>query len=243
MTDTPAAPKAGFLNLPRWLVSVLSAVVMLLLPLILVLITARLIMTPLFFRFEYNRPGLPPDPYGFTTEDRLYYGTRGLLYLFNNEDISYLGELTLPGGRPAFNERELSHMEDVKVVTRNVTRIGLTLLAIYILCVGLLAASTASRSVLWQALFQGSILTVGLIVALLLTMLFSFRWLFTQFHRLLQFQGDSWLFPTSDTLIRLYPEELWVHTFAIAFGMVSLGAILIGLITWRQRRRERVTPV
>ena len=42
-------------------------------PIVLVLLAARLVMTPLFLQFEYNRADFPADPFGFTREDRLTY--------------------------------------------------------------------------------------------------------------------------------------------------------------------------
>ncbi|NDJ59759.1 MAG: DUF1461 domain-containing protein, partial [Chloroflexi bacterium] len=87
-------------------------------PLLLTLIAARLLMTPAFLAFEYNRPGFPADFYGFTREDRLNYAPYAIEYMLNGADISYLGDLTFPNGAPLYNARELIHMVDVKVVTQ-----------------------------------------------------------------------------------------------------------------------------
>src|SRR5688572_24787681 len=104
--------RAGF-AVPAWLAAILQVIIA---ALLLVLINAGLLMFPAFMRWEYTRPGFPADPYGFTTEDRLEYGPRGLAYLFNNEGIDYLGDLKFENGDPVFNERELGHMHDVKLV-------------------------------------------------------------------------------------------------------------------------------
>jgi integral membrane protein (TIGR01906 family) len=84
---------------------------------------------------------------------------------------------------------------------------------------------------------SGGILTVLLIVLGLGTVVFAFDWLFTQFHNLF-FASGTWTFPTSDTLIRLYPYEFWIDVFAFVFGLTLLEAILIAITSWRALRRN-----
>ena len=70
-------------------------------PVLLTLFSVRLVMTPLYLRFEYARPGFPEDVYGFTQAERLEYARHTVAYLFNDADISFLGELTFPDGGQA----------------------------------------------------------------------------------------------------------------------------------------------
>ena len=70
-----------------------------------------------------------------------------------------------------------------------------------------------------QGLGAGSILTLILLVGLIAYMLLNFDSFFLTFHRLF-FEGDTFMFRFDDTLIRLYPEQLW-----------SDAAILIGVLT------------
>jgi hypothetical protein len=93
-----------------WLIAVLV-------PLALIGLGIRVLLTPAFLRIEYNMPYFPADQYGFTKEDRLQWAPYALDYLINSADISYLGDLKFDNEDPLYNERELSHMEDVKVVT------------------------------------------------------------------------------------------------------------------------------
>ncbi len=95
------------LNILSWLVAILV-------PLALIGLGLRVLLTPLFLQIEYNMPYFPPDEYGFTKEDRLKWAPYALDYLVNSADISYLGDLKFDDGTPLYNERELSHMEDVK---------------------------------------------------------------------------------------------------------------------------------
>jgi hypothetical protein len=92
-----------------WLVTIL-------LPLAITFLGARLVLTHAFLEIDYHTPGFPADPYGFTLQDRLRWSKISWDYLLNNADISFLGNLKFPDGSPLFNERELSHMQDVKGV-------------------------------------------------------------------------------------------------------------------------------
>src|SRR5688572_31322162 len=98
---------------------ILSHLVSILVPLTLIGIALRLLLTPLYYTVEYNMPYFPVDEYGFTKEDRLRWAPFAVKYLVNDADISYLGNLKFEDGSPLFNERELSHMEDRKSTRLN----------------------------------------------------------------------------------------------------------------------------
>lgn len=229
-------PTSG-LSLPGWLITISGVVITVGLPVLLILINARLLMSGAFLKWEYNRPWLPDDPYGFTKAERLEYAPPALAYLFNNAGIEFLADQTFPDGAPLYNERELSHMHDVKIVTRGLVRFGFGLLALYAVCVALLVVDPAARPALHRALFRGSVLTVALIVLGLLITATSFYWLFAQFHALF-FEGDSWIFPTSDTLIRLFPERFWIDAFALVFGGTLVEALILGGAMRFMRKRH-----
>lgn len=198
-------------------------IVPLLVPVVIVLTSTRLLLTPLFVSIEYNMPGFPADPYGMTQAERLQYAPLALDYLLNDEDISFLGEQTFDDGTPLYNQRELSHMHDVKVLTQQALKVWVgTLLALAGISIaawrlGLLAELRA-------ALAQGGALTVALILALLVLIGLSFDWLFTEFHGVF-FEGDSWLFLYSDTLIRLFPLRFWQDVFLALGGLSLLGGV------------------
>ena len=225
-------------GLPRWLVAVIRVVLAAALPLALVLINARLLMSNAYLRWEYNKPGFPEDSFGLTKEDRLRYAPLALAYLFNNAGIGFLGDQVFPDGAPLYNERELSHMVDVKLVTQGLVRFGLGLVGVYLVCVALLAVRSETRPALYTALFAGSALTVGLLLAGVLTVGLAFDWLFIQFHALF-FEGDTWIFKYSDTLIRLFPEQFWVDAFLLIFGGALVESVILGAVMWFLSRRQR----
>src|SRR5215211_1755210 len=110
--------------------TILSSLVAILVPIALIGIGVRLLLTPLFLQIEYSMPYFPPDEYGFTKADRLKWAPYALDYLVNSENISYPGDLKFDEGTPLYNERELSHMDDVKRVTQGALRVWYASLAL-----------------------------------------------------------------------------------------------------------------
>ncbi len=103
--------------------SILSWFVTILIPMVLIGLAIRVLLTPVFYQLEYNMPYFPPDEYGFTKADRLKWAPYAVNYLVNSADISYLGDLKFDDGSPLYNERELRHMQDVKTVTQGALRL------------------------------------------------------------------------------------------------------------------------
>ena len=216
--------------------AILSWLVTLIVPIALIGLGLRLLLSPLFLQIEYNMPYFPPDEFGFTKEDRLKWAPYALNYLTNNEDISYLGDLKFDDGTPLYNERELSHMDDVQRVTQGALRVWYASLAVL-----LLLGAWAWFGGWWPeyraGLMRGGWLMVGLAVAVGLIVVIGIAvnpnvfWdFFAGFHSLF-FEGDSWIFLYSDTLIRLFPIRFWQDAFLLA-AVIALGggiALALGL--------------
>jgi len=206
--------------------AIVGWVVSIAVPLFLIMTGIRLLLNPLYLDYQYHRPGFPADPYGFTIEDRLHWGKLSLEYLLNDADISFLADLEFENGTPIYNQRELDHMHDVKVLVQDM------LIAWWIVGVGLLATGVWSwragwLGTFWHSISRGGFLTVVFLLGILLLVAVSFQQLFTWFHRIF-FEGDSWIFLYSDTLIRLFPLPLWQDAF-IFMGVFSLlGGLALG---------------
>jgi integral membrane protein (TIGR01906 family) len=216
--------------------TILSLVVTLLVPLALIGLGLRVLLSPVFLQVEYNMPYFPPDEFGFTKADRLKWAPYALNYLTNTADISYLADLKFEDGKPLYNERELSHMNDVKRVTQGALKVWYGSLVVLIL-LGVWAWFGGWWDTYRLGLMRGGWLMIGLAVTVGLIALvgilispdlfFSF---FTGFHHLF-FKGDSWLFLFSDTLIRLFPIRFWQDAFLWA-ALIALGggiALALGL--------------
>src|ERR1051325_46276 len=66
----------------------LSWLITILVPIALIGLGLRVLLTPFFLKIEYNMPYFPADEYGFTKADRLKWAPYALNYLVNSADIS-----------------------------------------------------------------------------------------------------------------------------------------------------------
>lgn len=204
----------------------MSWIVAILIPVGLVLTGVRLLMTPAFVNIEYRTPNFPPDPYGFTQQDRLFWSMIALDYLLNDEGVDFLGDLQFEDGTPVYNARELQHMVDVKNVVQATLIVWyISLVGIFLL--GLWAFWGGWWEVYKQGLSRGGWLTVILIAVTLAAVLVGFGVFFVFFHQIF-FESGTWIFRFSDTLIRLFPQRFWRDTF-LAVGIFSLlGGLVLG---------------
>jgi len=189
-------------------------------------------------------PYFPADEYGFTQQDRLQWAPFALDYLVNSSNISYLGDLKFIEGTPLYNERELSHMTDVKRVVVGALRAWYISLAILIL-LAILAWRGKWIPNYLNGLRRGGIWMIGLATALGLVAGVGiavnpevFWQFFTLFHHLF-FTGDSWLFLFSDTLIRLFPMRFWEDAFLWAAILALGGGIALAFGIKRSSSTEQ----
>jgi integral membrane protein (TIGR01906 family) len=213
-----------------------SVLVTLMVPILLIIGAVRILLTPIFIQTEYRLPHFPDDPYGLTTTERLKWAEYSRSYLVNNSEIDYLGDLRFADGEPLFNERELRHMEDVKVVLKGFLTVlwislGLIVLGIF------WTWRRDSWATFRRGVSRGGWLTILLLVSLLTFALLDFNTFFVIFHRVF-FEGETWIFKYTDTLIRLFPIRFWMDVF-IAFGILSLGGGLTLGWSLRERRDSR----
>jgi integral membrane protein (TIGR01906 family) len=212
----------------------LATLLSLCIPVLFILLNVRLVMSPIFLQIEYNRPGFPSDPFGFSREDRLRLAPYALDYLIYNHDISYLGNLRSAEGLPLYNERELIHMRDVQIVT-NAAYATLAVVAVLaVVCIAVLWRRDRAR--LWVALRAGAWLTLLLIAAVVILAVLAWDVFFTGFHSVF-FEDGTWYFLTSDTLIRLFPEQFWFDAALVIGGLAVLEA---GVLWWAAGRRVAV---
>lgn len=137
-------------------------------------------------------------------------------------------------GAPVLNEREQSHMRDVRGVFIGFFGVALGLAVAA-------AAIAASRrrdpegaGASWRAVRDGA---VGLIAGLAVVgavALVAFDALFEVFHQLF-FAGGSYTFdPGTERLVQLFPFQFWQET-SVAVGIVAaVAAVLVAVIAHRR---------
>ncbi len=204
-------------------------------PLILLILAVRAVTSPLFLWVEYNRPGFPGDGYGFSTDDRMTYGSYAVDYLSNWSGPRYLGDLVHRGGDKLFKDGEVSHMADVKLVILSTFGAGVLLVLVSIFAV--LYLRRKSNGGVRRGFFAGSIITLVLILGLGSLAVLGWQQFFTEFHRIF-FADGTWTFSLDDTLIRLFPGQFWVDAGIVIAGLVMLTALVTLILTWPTRRRR-----
>ncbi|NPV56854.1 MAG: DUF1461 domain-containing protein, partial [Anaerolineae bacterium] len=127
----------------------------------------------------------------------------------------------------------------VKVVYQKAMTAHWMLLGIYII-IAIVIATRKDMAALWRAVQRGGWYTIGLTGFILAAVAISFNTLFTLFHSLF-FEGDSWIFLWTDTLIRLFPPRFWQDAFIGVAGITLLLAVLAivggGRLAARSSRR------
>ncbi len=190
-------------------------------PIITVLIPIRLAMQPWTVPFLYSLPNFPPEAYGMSDAERLRLGLIGMDSVIGPRGVQVLREARLSDGTPAFNEREIRHMQDVRDLIGWLFPLHTVITALAGVAVMALAVRPDTRRLAGSALMAGVIFTGVSVVGLAIFAVVGWDLFFTTFHRIF-FEGDTWLFLATDTLIRLYPEIFW-FTITLMIGGAILG--------------------
>jgi integral membrane protein (TIGR01906 family) len=204
-------------------------------PLVLLILAVRAVTSPLFLWVEYNRPGFPGDGYGFSTDDRMTYGSYAVDYLNNWAGPRYLGDLVYRSGGKLFKDGEVSHMADVKLVI--LSTFGAGVLLVLVSLIAILYLRRRSSGGVRRGLFAGAIITLVLILGLGTLAVLGWQQFFTEFHRIFFAEG-SWTFSMDDTLIRLFPGQFWIDAGMVIGGLVVVTALVTLVLTWPTRRRR-----
>jgi integral membrane protein (TIGR01906 family) len=214
-------------NSPRY-ARLLSWVIILLMPLLVILTALYVFMTPGFVQFEYSQPGFPLAE-RFTPEARYYNSVQTVRYVWGQISLGDLENLGV------YNEREIKHLVDVQNVAHGALIVHAVSALLILLALVTLARSRSTRIWAARALVTGSVLTLVVIGAIGVFSVVAFDQFFVLFHHIF-FEGNSWLFNYTDSLIQFYPEPFW-ETAAYGIALfVAAVSILIGIVGWLWQR-------
>jgi integral membrane protein (TIGR01906 family) len=211
----------------------------LMLPFLLTVANFRIVNGHWFVRWEYGKPDFPPDDCcadRLTTKERTHLAEVCVDYLAPGAPISMLADLRLPNGDVAFNDRELSHMEDVQGAFTQVTIIAAAGALVWIGGFAALAASSRTRKLAATTLLIGGLFALGLLVVIGVVMTVSWWEFFQAFHAIF-FESGTWMFEYSDTLIRMFPIRLWMDVAMVVVVLLVVEAIAVAVVGWVWRRR------
>ena len=212
------------------LTQVLKLLAILLVTIFIVGGAVQVLATDSYLAFEYGKSSFPPDPFGYTQQQRFILASTNIHYVRDHLPSDELSKQFL-NGVPVYNPREVSHMADVQAVFQTVLRVWQAALILLIL-LSFIFWKKGERKALASAIQSGGLLTSGVILSIALLAIFGWQFWFNTFH-LFFFKPGSWLFSYSDTLIRLFPVEFWFDgTLTISVLSLVVG-LLFALVGWR----------
>mgnify|MGYP000511424568 CR=1 FL=1 len=207
--------------------NLLALVITLCVPVVLILTNVFILMTPEWLAYQYSKPDFPPSV-RFTPAERYYFASESIEYVRGNRTLEQFKALGV------YDAREIKHMIDVRELVDKV-KIVLPLTALLLAgALVALARGKTHRALAARSVLNGAILTVGIFVALGLFAAVGFQTFFTLFH-VIFFEGDSWLFNYTDSLIQFYPLPFWFDTSLALIGLTVLEALVVGWLGWRSK--------
>lgn len=220
----------------RWLI-------ILAMPVLIVLLSARIMVNTWYPSFEYAKSGFPPDLFGFTQAQRLEFGTISIEFLNSPEPpevaVKMLEDLRLPGtDQPLFTIYENQHMVDVKRLMDQLWRVLAIAAGVVIVGLAILLIPRRTRAEGYAAIFGGGLLTTGLLSALILLVLLAWNWFFIAFHGVF-FDAGTWTFNWSDSLIRLFPDKFWFDAGVLLVGGALVAGVIVMAVGYLLGRRAR----
>jgi integral membrane protein (TIGR01906 family) len=226
-------------RLQRLLLRLAAVAVAIVVPAILIVTSLRIVANDWIVSFEYQHGRVPSDRYGLTAAERKELALTGLdSILPGGRGIDLLRDARLRDGEPAFNGRELAHMQDVRDLVGALFTLHLVLLVLVAMLALVLAFPRGTRTIVPTGLRYGAFATLGLAAGVGLLMLVAWNGFFEGFHGIF-FDADTWRFRSSDTLLRLYPDEFWMGVGAWIAALTVLQALLVvaGTTYWLRRTR------
>jgi len=208
----------------RLIANLLVFVITLGVPIILILSNVLLFMNPSWLAYEYSKPDFPKAQL-FDDATRLLKGSESIEYIRGNRTLDQFIALGV------YQDREIKHMVDVRVLVDEVKVFLPIVAALMVIALGVLAARATSRVLAPRGLLNGAVLTIVLFIAVGIFAAVGFNTFFTLFHRIF-FTGDSWLFLYTDSLIQFYPLPFWFDTSITLVGLTIGEAIVVGAVGW-----------
>jgi len=203
-------------------------------PLALLLANLYVVANPTHIRNEYGKAGFPPATL-YDAAERLELAEATLHYVRSGVDTGYLMSLQ-SRGRAVYNAREVKHLVDAKTVMRIAFLVQGISSVLSLLALAYAWLNPESRVSALRTVSLGCFTLCALLIGIGLLAYANFGLFFTVFHRLI-FEGDSWLFPRTDTLIQLFPVPFWMDATFILAGLTLTECLIVGLGSYALSRR------
>jgi len=127
-----------------------------------------------------------------------------------------------------FNERENSHMRDVKLLIK-----GIIFFEVFLIFLGVIVFLIFfKKNLLYQfgrILFYGNGALIILILFFIIISIFAFNFAFILFHRIFFIQCN-WAFPSNSNMIQLFPSQFFQDLFLKIIINTGISAVLFFVI-------------
>ncbi len=200
-----------------------------------------------FFEKEFDKLNIAPQIK--MEKDELMKVTKHMLdYLLDKEENLNINTVVAGEERAFFNERELSHMVDVKELFKVgslIKYIGFTVLTLG--CLFILGSIYKKHN--WKEIAQNLIKGFSLtllafcifITVLIVIISLNFESAFTIFHQLF-FNNELWILdPQTDLLINIVPLQFFIDIatkIAIMFSFFIFVAVVVSFFSMRLLRKK-----
>ena len=205
-----------------------------------------IVVVPLFLvtssiSWAFNSPGLYNDGFkkysisrisGITDADLRQVGADIRHYINSDDEPLVVTTRIFGEKRDLFNNREISHMKDVKQLVRGVYVLALVSAAYLaaMIVVGFGWQKVRFVPALAKRLTWGGGLTLILMVVFGIAALVGFDGVFLKFHQL-SFANDLWqLNPRTDYLVRIFPQDFWFDATMWVSLRVIAGALILTVV-------------
>jgi integral membrane protein (TIGR01906 family) len=235
-TVNRSAPRVSVTpDLVAWVRGLVSLAFVLLLPLLVVSTSLRGLVTDRDFMLRGFRDNQVATTTGLD-DAQLQRIADAFVAYFQGPPGQIQMQVTAFGqSRALFNDREVTHMEDVQGLIQWFLR--MQSVAAVVVVVRLASGLVFDRSLvpIGREMLWSTGLMVALVVVVGVLSLMDFEALWTRFHQI-AFRNDLWqLDPTRDYLIMLFPEPFWFAATirmatTVALQTVMLAAVGVGLI-------------
>lgn len=209
-------------------IQILKILTIILVPLIIVPGVVRLLTTDQYLAFEYGKSDFPQDRFGFDQSQRFSHASDNLRYIVEKRPPTFLADQK-HGDTPLYDQREVSHMQDVQNVFQGVWNLWEYASVLFFICLLALALVEGGRNLIASALKTGGLVTVGLFALIGISAAVAWQGWFVLFHRFFFVEG-SWLFNFTDTLIRLFPQQFWFDSAVTVSSLSLLGGFLVYIV-------------
>ena len=205
-----------------------------------------IVVVPLFLvtssiSWAFNSPGLYNDGFekysisrisGITDADLRQVGADIRHYINSGDEPLVVTTRIFGEKSDLFNNREISHMKDVKQLVRGVYVLALVSAAYLgaMIVVGFGWQKVRFVPALAKRLTWGGGLTLVLMMVFGTAALVGFDGVFLKFHQL-SFANDLWqLDPRTDYLVRIFPQDFWFDATMWVSLRIIAGALILTVV-------------